>query len=186
LARITGPRVGAARLDYDARQIFMQAEQFHNACRLLGRFAARFNRNVSIPSMICSAFALELYLKCLIILAGRKAPHIHNRENLFKLVDSDNQEKIRKFFKTQEADMSNFFNEANRQTGDEMMPSHPDFDKQLKASADAFQLFRHLHEPLRKKDNHPTGYFAYPIEEGARHAILLAHPEWEDARIVTI
>jgi HEPN domain-containing protein len=166
----------------DPKLIFVEAEQFHEASRLLGRFATLHARHVGHPSIICSAYALELYLKCLIVISGKKPPTIHNLKKLFKIVRPEDQAEIREYFRTKEPEMTRFFVSANRDAGWEMMPPKPDFDQQLKASADAFYLMRYIYED-KKKPDHPIGYFAYPIEDGARAAILRLRPEWKGAKL---
>jgi hypothetical protein len=93
----------------DPREIFVQAEEFHNACRLLGRFAVFHGRNVGMPSSLCSAFPLELYLKCLLAIEGKTIPTIHNLEKLFNRISPLNQERIRSYFTSKASEMAKFF-----------------------------------------------------------------------------
>jgi hypothetical protein len=165
----------------EPRQIFLQAEQFHNARNLLGRFVTHYDRPVSFPSLVCSAFALELYLKCLIAINGNGIPTTHNLRTLFKRLTMGCQENIRSYFATKTPEMTKYFAEVNRQAGYPIMPLTPDFDAQLRASADAFQNMRYVYE-RREATDQPRGYFAYFIEDGARHTILQIRPEWEGRR----
>jgi hypothetical protein len=53
-----------------------------------------------------------------------------------------------------------------------------DFDFVLSVSKSAFRLMRYLYEGLPPD----TGWVADIILDGARHAILLKHPDWIRAR----
>src|SRR5882672_11098426 len=92
--------------------IFIVAEQFrfagkfailvpsHMALRYPREFAWIGDLNNVTASMVCSAFALELYFKCLIRI-GRK-PYVagHDLAKLFAAIGLRSQAKIRGYFVT--------------------------------------------------------------------------------------
>src|SRR5262249_11092561 len=94
---------------HDPANIFIVADQFRHASKILhltlsGEMTIEGQRvpfDVQVPMVTYSAFALELYLKCLIAMETRtKPPGIHDLDKLFKKLNSDTQVKIRRHFDT--------------------------------------------------------------------------------------
>jgi hypothetical protein len=173
-----------ATVNKDAQTIFLQAEHFHNASLLLGRFSVIHGRDLGVTQAVCSAFALELYLKSLIMINSGEPLVTHNLRKLFDKLHDEHKEAIKRYFKSKEPEMAKLFTASNQDAGYEMMPPNPDFDQQLDASADSFEILRYLHDKPRKTYSHPIGYFAYPIEDGAREAIIGIHPDWVNVRLI--
>ena len=94
---------------HDPSNIFVVADQFRNASKVLNlalagvvtMAAEKVPFDVQMPMATCSAFALELYLKCLIAMeTGKKPPGIHELDKLFRKLHLDTQAKIRRHFDT--------------------------------------------------------------------------------------
>jgi len=83
----------------DPIKIYVQAEQFRFADAVLRR-DPRMNSSpeyfsyVGIPSIVLSAFASELYLKCLLALEGKDVPKTHNLKTIFKRLRGKTQNRL--------------------------------------------------------------------------------------------
>src|SRR5258708_5513622 len=91
-----------------ALNIFVVAEQFRLASKLATLAPRMVNtypefefvrdNHMLTASMVCSAFALELYFKCLIRI-GRKPYELnHNLERLFLLIGRRSRAQIKRYF----------------------------------------------------------------------------------------
>ena len=88
----------SAKPTYDSRRIFRIGEWFYLAGLTLGERAPKM-RGLFVPTVVMSAFALELYLKCLIAIGtGKKPPPGHNLRRLFNKLTDKMQAKIRGYF----------------------------------------------------------------------------------------
>jgi|ERR1051325_150843 hypothetical protein len=172
--------------------IFVIAEQFHWASVLAFRVpndAAKGDEYLKryaggVPNMdsavnACAAFALELYLKCLIRIGKKGIPSGRNGHNLvvlFNTIAKRHQLGIRRYFDNNSDRVRTYLKEAfaphNR-----AIPE-PLFDYVLANSKDAFVKMRYAYE------GHPpdTGWLAHDIERGAREQILHMYPHWKNAR----
>jgi hypothetical protein len=168
--------------------IFVVAEQFRHASKVLNLTSAgvltwhreRVPFDLQTPMVTCSAFALELYLKCLIAMeTAEKPPEIHELDKLFKRLDQSTQAEIRRHFDATGASTTAFIKEAFEQHG--MAAPAIDFDYVLQASRRAFPLARYIYEGMPGEQ----GWVAEMILEGARAAILERFPRWERARQVS-
>src|SRR5262249_46370125 len=156
------------------------AEQFWKATNIL-HDGWRIAPN---PPIVCAAFALELYLKCLIAMEpGKKnrAPKCHNLHTLFHLLDAETQSQIRARFKPYESEQEELASRAYAAQG--MARSLGTiFDFILNASQDAFEKYRYIHEKGLEANQ---GWGADRIMQAARRVILDRHPEWAGAQQIT-
>jgi hypothetical protein len=170
---------------HDPANIFIVADQFRHASKILhltlsGDMTIEGQRapvDVQVPMVTCSAFALELYLKCLIAMETRaKPPGIHEIDKLFKRLNSDTQAKIRRHFNITGASTIAFIKNAFAAEG--KTAPKVDFDYVMKASSRAFLVTRYIYEGMPGGQ----GWVAEMILEAARAVILEQSPHWEIAR----
>ena len=78
-------------------------EIFNHACRFLasdqffrriGKPGSGLEMTIAPPAMVLSAFAAELFLKCLLVLQGAGVPTTHRLDTLFKRVSHKRQRRI--------------------------------------------------------------------------------------------
>jgi hypothetical protein len=83
---------------YEPRDIFMHAYHFHESDhRLRDTISSKNLDQVAIiahPSMVLSAFASELYLKCLLCIETGSVPKGHNLRDLFLRLDASTRKHI--------------------------------------------------------------------------------------------
>jgi HEPN domain-containing protein len=168
-------------------EIFLIAEQFYWS----GILAARVIRDAAagdqhlqrythgLPNMdsaanASSAFALELYFKCLIRIGKKRPERSHNLVELFSKIAKRHQIAIRRYFNKNSSDVRKYL---EREFSGRAIPE-PLFDYVLTNSKDAFERMRYAYE------GHPpdTGWLASDILHGARGQILSMYPNWENAR----
>ncbi len=130
-----------------------------------------------MPSIVCSAFCLELYFKALIVIEkGGVAPRGHDLQFLFSCVSKTNQMKIRAFFNQRtrvNAARIAQFAAAEKAAG---IASKPwTFDNVLAASKRAFEKLRYAYQ---KDLQSGEGWMANDIKDGTRAIILALHPDW--------
>jgi hypothetical protein len=83
------------------RGLFMQAESFYRSANLLLHHATQvgqFNPPFVFPSIVCEAFSLELYLKCLITKENSDVLGTHDLEQLYGLISDANRTRIEEIF----------------------------------------------------------------------------------------
>jgi HEPN domain-containing protein len=88
------------------------------------------------PMVTCSAFSLELHLKCLILIEGGRYGKLHDLKELFLKVAPKSQKIIRNCYETRKPQIDARFATVK----DAPIPK-TDFDFVLDASAKAFEKF---------------------------------------------
>jgi hypothetical protein len=166
-----------------AFHIFIIAEQFRYAGKLATIIPmsdhkfAHFLPNLPTAAMVCSAFSLELYFKCLIRMSRKSFGREHDLTKLFSLIGRRNQAKIKKYWQdhsaTVRADVQTMYKDSPLPTPE------VDFKFCLAASKDAFVQMRYVYE---RGIESGRGWLGDTIVEGARGTILDKHPKWESAR----
>jgi hypothetical protein len=136
-----------------------------------------FSLPVDLAIPVCSAFALELYLKCLLAIDGNPIPPEHDLENLFNKLSHDHKERIKQLSEPLMDDVKLWLKEGF-QKANKPAPI-VDFNFVLRASKNAFEATRYLYETGIREG---TGWIADPIADGARERILELHPDWVRAR----
>ena len=157
--------------------IFLTAEQFRYAALLSHQIPfiswsipqLRELRGLQLPTavMALSAFALELYLKCLIRIGRKSFGNAHDLQVLFALISPRQQSRIRKFWK------ETFLEEVRQDLTCAYAAQGKsglvvDFDSVLAMSKDAFTLMRYAYEGMPPN----TGWAADGILECWRKRIL--------------
>src|SRR5271165_471689 len=158
-----------------ALHIFIVAEQFRFASKLAtlipligvnnSALAFASDQRLQTASTVCSAFSLELYLKCIIRMECKFYGRKHDLSKLFALIGRRNRKKIKDYWFDHSERVRTYIERTYKDDG-EPVPN-VDFDFVLSASKDAFVEMRYIYEQ---------------IVEGARLVILEKHPEWENAR----
>jgi len=159
-----------------ALNTFVVAEQFWKATNTLRDGW----RTAPAPPIVCAAFALELYLKCLLTIEGKKPPKSHDLQELFELLGAKTQSHIRARFKPYESEQEELASPAYAAQGMTRPPGAV-FDFILNASRDAFETYRYIHEKGLEANQ---GWGADRIMQAARNVILDRHPEWAGAHQV--
>jgi len=131
-----------------------------------------------MPSYVCAALSLELYLKALIIDdAQGEVPEKHDLQTLFSRLSTDQQHKIRNFFDLTLSDRKSRHELLNRRLG-KAVPL-PTFNQALDASKNAFIELRYAFQIVKNKDRPPRHLWAaQEIWDGTRKLILELHPDW--------
>jgi hypothetical protein len=170
---------------HDPANIFIVADQFRHASKILNLTISgdmifqgqRAPFDVRVPMATCSAFALELYLKCLIAMeTGKKPPEIHELDKLFTKLHNITQANIRRRFDAMSTSTIEFIKNAFASEG--KAAPKIDFDYVMKASRRAFPVIRYIYEGMPGEQ----GWVAEMILEAARAVILERFPNWENAR----
>jgi hypothetical protein len=133
-------------------------------------------------SMVCSAFALELYFKCLIRM-GRKPYELnHDLERLFHLISQRSRARIKRYFPDHDQQVRVYV-ETQYEASGRQIPTADLFDFCLSASSKAFVQMRYVFEKGIPADE---GWLGDAIVECARKVILDKHPNWENARQISL
>jgi HEPN domain-containing protein len=164
-----------------AVNVFVTAEQFRLAAKLmydLQRREPSMTARIGNASIVCAAFALELYFKCLLRIEKKKIKKGHDLLNIFYMLGRRNKRKIGHYFKEHSDHMRRHVEKAYEAEG--VPKPTVDLYFALKASRNAFVSIRYLHEiGFLPAD---TGWIADVVMEGVRHIILTKHRDWENAR----
>lgn len=162
----------------DPRSIFIAAEQYRAAAHVVR--TSPIGPHILWPTITCSAFSLELYLKSLILLETGTPAEGHDLRVLFDKLKPKTQDAIKTGAAAGIARIPARFAQVARavptmaaQIGD---PSRfGDFDTVLNDSSQAFKAFRYAFEGMTGKDQ----WMAEPITEAIRRHILTANPSWK-------
>ena len=125
-----------------------------------------------IPWSVNASFAVELYLKSLILIEGGSPSNTHNLQKLFEQLPRQRKANIAKRYKQPVKD-------SQKKEQMRAMGFKTDLYSELERSKDAFSLLRYYFE-----DKHPSGSgfqvgFLIVI---LRTIILERFPEWEEYR----
>jgi hypothetical protein len=154
----------------DSKQLFMTAEVFRASSIILGSLINREMPHYMFPMVTCSAFSLELHLKCLVLIENGTLERGHDLEELFSKVTSESRKMILANYETKRPAMDARFAAVQ---GAPQPPT--DFDSVLHASAKAFEKFRYAYEGSVKDQE---GWMADPIRDCVRERILELRQDW--------
>jgi hypothetical protein len=149
----------------DPKGVFLTAEVFRSSSAILGNHGPSY----MFPMVICAAFSLELYLKCLILVEGG-ASKGHDLGDLFSKTSTESQQKIRASYAPYKAKADTMYASVKG-----VPVPRTDFDFVLCASAKAFEHFRYAYEGAVKDQE---GWLANDIRECVRERIAELKPEW--------
>jgi HEPN domain-containing protein len=137
---------GPTRVPIDPVKIYMNAERYRIAYLLLreaGDKDATLMATVSAPHMMISAFAIELYFKCLLCLQRKNVPQTHNLRALFRDLDNSTKKRIEWIWNQHAPTLEKLW-QILEQTETKKIPR--DFESLLNISSQAFHQIRYLHE----------------------------------------
>jgi HEPN domain-containing protein len=158
----------------DPFRVYSQAEAFYHAAAALDRSSSPYYIQWRIPPVMCSAFALELYLKCLILLETGKWIRTHDLKKLFMKLTTDSQIFLRDQTTKKLDEINTRFTELEK-SGEPRPVHHLTFDYALDKSKDAFTIYRYLFEQSAA----PFGYWLLgPMLGAAKHRILALEPDF--------
>jgi hypothetical protein len=154
----------------DPRAVFTNAERFMAGAMILSDSQKRpGGEELWIPTQVLLAFALELYLKCLLNINGCLIPGSHNVALLFANLPETTKAKITKRFKSETKNNQEFL---------QFVAKHPQFKNDLPSvlndAATAFEDLRYIFEG---KPKDMCGRLWWPTV-AVRAAILEIHPAW--------
>jgi hypothetical protein len=159
----------------DAVVMFLVAEQYWKASHQLAQPASR--EDVAFPTVVCAAFALEIYLKCLLVMQTGKFSPSHNLKHIFGELPSATQARIRDLFAPYLPMVQKTVTKMTKPGSP--LPPTVDFDFVMNLSQDAFTVTRYVYEGVPSM----SGWMGTPIVRATRTAILELHPDWETRRL---
>ncbi|MCK1707630.1 MULTISPECIES: hypothetical protein [unclassified Bradyrhizobium] len=162
-----------ARKTPDPLKVFMNAERFRIADLVLrGSQDQRVAVAVASPALVLSAFASELYLKCLILIQSARLEHGHDLHPLFKKLESQSQRRVeQKWNEWVSSPERKRIYEALKKISGESIPT--DLDWSLRNGGTGFVDMRYLHEV-------ETGprFLIGDLPQILREETLQHRPEW--------
>jgi len=121
--------------------------------------------------VVNAAFAVELFLKCLLAVESGQIPETHNLKDLFNQVSKESRGKIRK--RHNERALNHAVLSGTR----ERVGIKTDLDSLLEDSQDVFTHFRYLFEGVQNRTK-PLGFVLDLFGQIVRDRILDLRPEW--------
>lgn len=125
-------------------------------------------------SLMNASFALEIYLKCLLLMQGQKKKG-HKLVKLFRHLDVNTQKLIRLRAEKLQKDELKLLNNQFGPTIAEALVSS--FDDALDKSSECFELIRYIYEPESLSSF--GGFCAQHIQEAIKEEIISVRPELE-------
>lgn len=120
--------------------------------------------------VVNSAFAVEVYLKCVLLVEGKAAPREHSLKKLFADLDRTHQSRIKKLFDE---------SVGRNRYAKRIQAADPAFTYRLgavlNATSDAFEEWRYLYE-VRPKTR--IFYGLAELKEAIERLIIELKPEW--------
>ena len=160
----------------DPYALFRHAEAFERASVRLAP-APGEPAEALAPYVVNSVFALELYLKCLLVVVKGKYPQVHSVQALFFDLPDDEVRRVRKLhrqiFRAHAVGAGSGGNDLDRRADHR-------FDDILAGAKDAFTVARYRYEDARGA---PEGIpDVGVIIASVRGRLLSLRPAWSDGR----
>lgn len=150
-----------------ARDIFVNADAWHDTSHLLYQQLKRDQMQFVGPAVASAAFSLELYFKTIYEMDGvTKRPKAHNLRVLFKNLSRERRRQIEKHYDANMGSMREFI---KQRTGQDLS-----VENVLEKAQDMYELMRYFHEGLRPGST----WNADPILNAVRKVILEGNPDW--------
>lgn len=157
-----------SKQQFDPKELFLQAESFALTQNVLLRpEMTKYVAYTGAPAVVLSAFAAELFLKCLLLLQ-KSAGWGHDLEKLFNALTPVTRERVAANWKA-----------ILERKKDQYLGEKYDLEESLKVAANAFDAVRYAHEGV--EDVH---FNLSDFPEALRTTIIEAKPEWADLRRV--
>jgi len=154
----------------DPKGAFRYAESFQKAAQhIWDRADANREFDLIPPGGVMHAFAMELYLKCLICIeTGKNPPYGHKLKDLFGALSMNSQMRIKKDYAERTKTDPVFI-----ALGKKFKDAKLDFDSQLASGSNAFDELRYGFEEPPK-----VGWMLAHAQREIRRIILEKKPEW--------
>ena len=159
----------------EAVQIFLHGNSFCEGFKVLSSAAADpgVMMMVGTPVMVLSAFASEIFLKCLFCMETGKASRGHHLKHLFDRLSKSTQHRIVERWDGTVVPLRKPLWDAAQRGSKLEVPR--DFHSALKAGNNAFSQMRYSYEPDRAKQ---ISFFLADLPLVLRYVILELMPEW--------
>jgi len=156
-----------------ALKIFMNAERFRISDLILrGNSNAQIMAAIGGPALVLSAFASELYLKCLICIETGRLAHGHDLRVLFRQISEASRRNIERRWNAYVAtpERQRIYAALKALEGTEISTS---LDWSLRNGGDGFVALRYIHE-----GETGTKFLLGELPQILRDEILTSKPEW--------
>lgn len=168
-------RSGSSNVVLDPRQIFLQGQRFHYGYHvLLQPTNERLAPALMAPAVVVAAFAVELYLKCLVCMEGKRVPRHHVLKDIFRELAPETQTAFRDAWDAHVAADANF----------QILMSHVqklserfvglDWDWHIDAASEVFARVRYIYEGRTQ-----NAFFLGDFLPWMRNFILSKEPTWD-------
>jgi hypothetical protein len=124
-----------------------------------------------MPAIVLSAFAAELFLKCLLLLDSETPPNTHDLKALFAGLSDQRKKRIEELWDKAVAANVKEFENTERQLG---ISLPRDLGSALSDCGNAFEGMRYLYEDPTK-----VKFYIVDFAPVLRATILEIKPEWE-------
>jgi hypothetical protein len=163
----------AKSFEYSAEQLERMIPESAN-----GKPLFPISSPTSLPSIVCAAFATELYLKCLLRIEKNKGElkRGHEYKDLFDELSPASQAKIRQEYDELVASSS----DRSPVLEDVQNQNLFDFEEMLAQSGEAFEAYRYYYEPSK---NHPD-FVGILLLKAVRKVILELRPDFGEIAAV--
>jgi HEPN domain-containing protein len=126
---------------------------------------------IMMPAVVLSAFADELFLKCLLLLEGKTPPDIHHLAELFNKLEQTTKDMIEAGWNAAVQANEHEFAENERKLN---ITIPRDLPTALADCGDTFRLMRYIYDdPLAVK------FYIIDLPQVLRDVILARKPEWK-------
>ncbi len=160
----------------DPLKIYMNAERYRIAylvMRIAGDKDPNLMTIIASPHMVISAFATELYFKCLLCLEAKGVPQTHNLKALFRDLAPATRARIEELWKVHARTLEDLWS-VMEQTLGKTVPR--DFATLIDISSSAFNELRYLHE------DSSGAFMVGDLPPILRTVILERQPLWASVR----
>lgn len=170
------PMKKPTRPTLDPISIFMQGERFMQADEHLRSMQDPYLMMVvGPPALVLSAFASELFMKCIIYLETGKLERGHHLKNLFHRLSPDSRALIERLWAEYAPTQDAFWDAVENQTG---MKAARDLLGCLAEGNQAFEQIRYSYEDQSNRSR----FRLADLPRMLREAVLAIKPEWRGAR----
>ena len=142
--------MSSSRQPPDAKQVFQHACRFMETdveLRILSKDDEALHAKFWFPSMVISAFASELFLKCLLLVKGTAPPKDHQLDKLYARLGQSTQQLVEESWSELMALRENDIKMAEAETE---RPISRNLSTALSECGDAFRLLRYVYEDPSK------------------------------------
>jgi HEPN domain-containing protein len=155
-----------------AKRAFVSAESFLEVAKvLLDAVEQGHTRILTLALATNSSFALEMYLKSLLLVENGDAPRTHDIHDLFHALKESTRRDLTTDHDKWVSEHPGFVEQATK----EGLPT--DLEELLKLGKDAFSKFRYSHEKIPSETNWGLNALSFCVSQ----RLLQLHPEWKTA-----